>query len=409
MSATRTIQTFAGRVATAAPTSRLGAARCYSVLARATRLSATPTANSWAAAATRFTSVPARTLKTLDFGGTKETVYERADYPKEKLQQIFGKDTMAVLGYGPQGRGQSLNMRDNGLKVIIGTRKDGRSWKKALEDGWTPGKDLFPIEEACQQGTVIMNLLSDAAQVHTWPTIKKHLTAGKTLYFSHGFGVVYRDQTNIVPPKDIDVILAAPKGSGFTVRRLFQDGKGINSSIAIFQDASGQAQERAAALGIAIGSGYLYETTFEREVSSDLVGERGILMGAIQGLFRAQYDVLRARGHTPSEAFNETVEEATQSLYPLIGEKGMDWMYSNCSTTAQRGALDWEKPFHDATKPVFEKLYEEVANGNEARRSIEKNSASNYREELEKELEAINQHEMWRTGKTVRSLRPENQ
>ncbi|KAJ1908985.1 Bifunctional acetohydroxyacid reductoisomerase [Tieghemiomyces parasiticus] len=405
MSASRTIQSLAGRVA--APTSRLQAVRCYSALARAARVSATPAV---ARPATRSaTAVPARTLKTLEFGGSKETVWERADFPKEKLQQVFAKDTMAVLGYGPQGRGQSLNMRDNGLKVIIGTRKDGRSWKKAVEDGWVPGKDLFPIEEACAQGTVIMNLLSDAAQGPLWPVVKKHLTPGKTLYFSHGFSVVYKDDTKIVPPKDIDVVLAAPKGSGFTVRRLFQDGKGINSSIAVFQDASGHARERIAALGIAIGSGYLYETTFPKEVYSDLVGERGVLMGAIQGLFQAQYEVLRAHGHSPSEAFNETVEEATQSLYPLIGEKGMDWMYSNCSTTAQRGALDWKKPFYQVSKPVFQKLYEEVLNGNEARRSITKNGAENYREELEKELAEINNSEMWQAGKTVRSLRPENQ
>ncbi|KAJ1654163.1 Bifunctional acetohydroxyacid reductoisomerase [Dispira simplex] len=410
MNTTRAIHSVVGRVAN--PVSRVNALRCYTVLARATmmnRMGGPTTAARLAPRTTGVTASQTRSIKTLDFGGTKETVWERADYPREKLQEIFGKDTMAVLGYGPQGRGQSLNMRDNGLNVIIGTRKDGRSWKKAVEDGWQPGKDLFPIEEACDKGTVIMNLLSDASQSTTWPTVSKYLTPGKTLYFSHGFSVVYKNDTKVVPPKDVDVILCAPKGSGFTVRRLFQDGKGINSSIAVFQDVSGQAQERAQALGIAIGSGYLYKTTFEKEVQSDLVGERGVLMGAIQGLFLAQYEVLRARGHTPSEAFNETVEEGTQSLYPLIGEKGMDWMYSNCSTTAQRGALDWMKPFHDASKPVFEKLYEEVRNGNEARRSIEKNSAANYREELEKELAEINESEMWRAGRTVRSLRPENQ
>ncbi|ORX64182.1 ketol-acid reductoisomerase [Basidiobolus meristosporus CBS 931.73] len=357
------------------------------------------------ATATNF--VQTRSIKTLDFGGTQETVYERSDYPKEKLQKIFANDTLAVLGYGPQGRGQALNMRDNGLNVIIGQRK-GRSYDQAVEEGWVPGKNLFSIEEACDKGTVIMNLLSDAAQKQLWSTVKPYLTKGKTLYFSHGFSVVYKEDTGVIPPTDIDVILAAPKGSGFTVRRLFQQGRGINSSFAVFQDASGNAKERAIALGVGIGSGYLYETTFEKEVYSDLTGERGILMGAIQGAFQAQYEVLRARGHSPSEAFNETVEEATQSLYPLIGEKGMDWMYSNCSTTAQRGALDWWKPFYEATKPVFEKLYTSVADGSETRRSLEKNSEENYRAGLEKELEEIRESEMWRAGKTVRSLRPEN-
>ncbi|KAJ3079882.1 Bifunctional acetohydroxyacid reductoisomerase [Quaeritorhiza haematococci] len=349
-----------------------------------------------------------RGVKTLDFGGVKETVWERADFPKEKIHEIFKNDVMAVIGYGTQGMAQSLNMRDNGLNVIIGVRK-GHSWDLAVKDGWVPGKTLFEIEEACQKGTVIMNLLSDAAQKALWPTMKKYVTKGKTLYFSHGFSIIYHDQTGVVAPKDVDVILAAPKGSGATVRSLFQEGRGINSSVAVYQDVSGKARERAFALGVGIGSGYLYETTFEKEVYSDLTGERGVLMGAIQGMFMAQYEVLRSKGHTPSEAFNETVEEATQSLYPLIGANGMDWMYANCSTTARRGALDWAPEFYQATKPVFQRLYAAVENGSETRRTLEENARPDYRERLEKELEAIRESEMWRAGKTVRSLRPENQ
>ncbi|KAI0225011.1 Bifunctional acetohydroxyacid reductoisomerase [Massospora cicadina] len=349
-----------------------------------------------------------RTLKTLDFGGTQEKVWERSDYPKEKLAEMFNTDTISVIGYGPQGRGQALNIKDNGLSVIVGIRKGGHSWKKAIEDGWVEGKDLFSIEEACDKGTVVLNLLSDAAQKELWPTMKPYLTKGKTLCFSHGFSVVYKEDTKVIPPSDIDVILVAPKGSGLTVRNLFLEGRGINSSVAIFQDVSGQAKERVLALGVAVGSGYLYETTFQKEVYSDLTGERGILMGGIHGAFLAQYEVLRAKGHSPSEAFNETVEEATQSLYPLIGAKGMDWMFGNCSTTAQRGALDWYPKFYKATKPVFEELYARVEDGSETRRSLEKNSEADYREKLEVELRAIRESEMWRAGQTVRSLRPEN-
>jgi len=348
-----------------------------------------------------------RTFRTLDFGGQKETVYERQDVPPAKLKSLFEKDTLAVIGYGPQGRGQSLNAKDNGLNVVVGVRKGGRSWNAALEDGWEEGKTLFEISEAAARGTVIMYLLSDAAQVQLWEShIKSHLTRGKTLYFSHGFGIIFNNQTGIVPPSDVDVILVAPKGSGLTVRSLFQEGRGINSSFAVFQDFSGNAQERAIGLGIGIGSGYLYETTFKKEVFSDLVGERGILMGAIQGMFQAQYDVLRSRGHSASECANETVEEATQSLYPLVAKNGMDWMYANCSTTAQRGALDWWRPFYDAAKPVYERLYDAVADGTEAKRSIEKNSAKGYREELEKELAEIRDSEMWRAMKTIRSCDP---
>ncbi|MBO7585512.1 MAG: ketol-acid reductoisomerase, partial [Bacteroidales bacterium] len=294
------------------------------------------------------------------------------------------------------------------FNVIVGQRKGGKSWDKAVADGWVPGETLFEIEEACKKATIIEFLLSDAGQISAWPTVKKHLTAGKALYFSHGFAITYQDRTGIIPPKDVDVIMCAPKGSGTSLRRLFLQGRGINSSYAIFQDATGKAYERTIALGVGIGSGYLFETTFKRETYSDLTGERGTLMGAIQGIFAAQYDTLRAHGHTPSEAFNETVEELSQSLLPLVAENGLDWMYANCSTTAQRGALDWWKRFRDATKPVFESLYESVATGNEAQISIDSNSKPDYREGLEKELKEMRESEMWQAGKVVRTLRPEN-
>ncbi|MEA4903485.1 MAG: ketol-acid reductoisomerase [Petrimonas sp.] len=344
----------------------------------------------------------------MNFGGVEENVVTRDEFPLSKAQETLKNETIAVIGYGVQGPGQSLNLRDNGFNVIVGQRRNSKSWDKAVSDGWVPGKTLFDIEEACQRGTIIQYLLSDAAQIALWPTVKKHLTAGKALYFSHGFGITYKERTGIIPPADVDVILVAPKGSGTSLRKMFLEGRGLNSSYAIFQDATGKAYDRVVSLGIGVGSGYLFETDFKREVYSDLTGERGTLMGAIQGLLLAQYEVLRENGHTPSEAFNETVEELTQSLMPLFAEKGMDWMYANCSTTAQRGALDWMGPFHDATKPVFEKLYKEVASGNEAQRSIDSNSQADYREKLEEELKTLRESEMWQTGAVVRKLRPEN-
>jgi len=352
-----------------------------------------------------------RGLRTLDFGGSKENIVERADYPQTKYREMFKNDTLCMLGYGTQGRGQALNLRDNGMNVIVGVRKGGKgsSWEKAVADGWVPGKSLFEIDDALKKGSVIMYLLSDAGQKAEWPRVKQYLTKGKTLYVAHGFSIVFNKDTGVVPPKDVDVIMVAPKGSGTTVRNLFLEGRGINGSVAVFQDASGQAKERAYALGIACGCGYLYETTFQKETFSDLVGERGVLMGMVQGAFQAQYEVLRAKGHSPSEAFNETVEEATQSLWPLVGAKGMDWMFGNCSTTAQRGALDWAPRFHQALKPVFEKLYSEVENGNECRRTLDVNSRPDYKANLEKELNELRSSEMWRAGATVRQLRPENQ
>jgi len=345
----------------------------------------------------------------INFGGVKEDVVTRKEFTLAKAKSVLKKQTIAVIGYGVQGPAQALNLRDNGFNVIVGQRKNSKSWKKAIDDGWKPGKTLFEIEEALEKGTVISYLLSDAAQIQLWPTVKKHLAKGKTLYFSHGFAVTFSKQSGIVPPKDVDVVLVAPKGSGKTVRRIFLEGRGINASYAVYQNPSGKAEDTVKAMGIGIGSGFLFKTTFEKEVYSDLTGERGILMGAIAGLMEAQYSLLRKMGHSPSEAFNETVEEATQSLIPLIGENGMDWMFANCSTTAQRGALDWKGKFRDATAPVFKELYESVKTGKEAARTIKKNSEPDYREKLQKELDTIHNSEMWQTGSTVRKLRPENQ
>ncbi len=344
----------------------------------------------------------------INFGGVDEHVVTRDEFPLSKAQEVLKNHTVTVLGYGVQGPGQSLNMRDNGIRVIVGQREGTPSWKKALKDGWVPGETLFPLEEASARGTVIEYLLSDAGQKAFWPKLKPHLAKGKTLFFSHGFSITYRHLTGVIPPMDIDVVMVAPKGSGLSVRRNFLEGSGINSSFAVFQDATGKAEEMTLALGIAMGSGYLFETTFENEVYSDLTGERGVLMGAIAGIMEAQYNELRKHGHSPSEAFNETVEEFTQSLIKLTAEKGMDWLYANCSTTAQRGALDWKGKFRDAVAPLFSDLYRRVADGTEARIVLEKNSQPDYREKLDAELAAMGNSEMWRAGAKVRELRPEN-
>jgi len=344
----------------------------------------------------------------IDFGGTMEEVITSEEFPLDKAREVLKDEVVAVLGYGVQGPGQALNMRDNGIPVIVGQREGGASWERAVNDGFVPGKTLFPVEEAAKRATVIQYLLSDAGQMAMWPKIKECLNEGDALYFSHGFSVVYKDQTQVVPPKNVDVILAAPKGSGRTVRTNFLDGSGINSSFAVFQDYTGRARERVLALGIAIGSGYLFETDFQKEVFSDLTGERGVLMGCLAGVMEAQYNLLRKHGHSPSESFNETVEELTQSLIRLVAQNGMDWMFGNCSTTAQRGALDWAPKFRKAVEPVFNELYESVTSGKETARVLDVNSAPDYREKLNAELDQIKNSEMWRAGAAVRSLRPEN-
>ncbi|MBN1104085.1 MAG: ketol-acid reductoisomerase [Deltaproteobacteria bacterium] len=345
----------------------------------------------------------------IDFGGVVEEVVTSEEFPLARTREVLRNERIAVLGYGVQGPGQALNLKDNGFEVIIGQREEEPVyWNKAIQDGFVPGKTLLPIEEAARKGTVILYLLSDAGQMATWPMVKRCLNEGDALYFSHGFSIVYKEQTKVIPPKNVDVIMVAPKGSGRTVRSNFLDGSGINSSFAVFQDFTGRAKDRTLALGIAIGSGYLFATTFEKEVHSDLTGERGVLMGCLAGVMEAQYDLLRKKGHTPSEAFNETVEELTQSLIRLVGENGMDWMYANCSTTAQRGALDWKGRFRDAVAPVFEELYQSVVAGVETGIVLEANSAPDYRERLEKELAVMRESEMWKAGAAVRALRPEN-
>ncbi len=345
----------------------------------------------------------------INFGGVMENVVTREEFPLEKARQILKDEIIAIIGYGVQGQAQSLNLKDNGFKVIVGQRKNSDSWIKAKADGWQEGKDLFEIEEAAKRGTIVCFLLSDAGQIAVWPKIKPYLTEGKALYFSHGFGITFSKETKIIPSRNIDIILVAPKGAGRTVRKLFKEGRGINASYAIYQNSTGKASDRVKAMGIGIGAGYLFETTFEKEVYSDLVGERGMLLGALIGVMEAQYELFRKKGHSPSEAFNETVEELTQSLIPLMAEKGPDWLLANCSTTAQRGALDWKDKFKRAVMPLFKKLYQSVEQGKEARRVIRKNSQKDYRKQLEKELELLRNKEMWQAGAKVRELRPENQ
>jgi len=343
----------------------------------------------------------------IDFGGTQEEVITRKEFPMTRARKVLAKEVIAIIGYGVQGPAQSLNLRDNGFNVIVGQAPEfKRDWDRAVKDGWKPGKTLFPIDEAVRRGTIIQLLVSDAAQRAVWPVIKANLKPGDALYFSHGFSIAYRKQTGVIPPADVDVIMVAPKGSGTSVRRNFLSGAGINSSFAVEQDATGKARERCLAVGIGIGSGYLFPTTFQHEVYSDLTGERGVLMGALAGIMEAQYDVLRAHGHTPSEAFNETVEELTQSLIRLVDENGMDWMYANCSATAQRGALDWKPRFRKAVLPVFRELYQRVRAGKECARVLKACGAPDYQAQLQKELNQIRDSEMWQAGAAVRALRP---
>lgn len=332
-----------------------------------------------------------------------EFLESKSNYSIDNCRKIIGDNIISVIGYGSQGRSQALNLKDNGFNVVLGLREMGSSWDKAIEDGWNPDQDLYDINEASQKGSIIKYLLSDAGQIDQWSIINNNLQPGNTLYFSHGFGIHYQEYTNIIPPEDVNVVLVAPKCSGRTVRQNFLNRKGFNSSYAIHQD-SGDAFETTMALAFGIGNNLLFETTFEKEVISDLTGERCILMGMIQAAFSAQYKVLRSHGHSPLEAYNETVEEALKSLYPIINENGMDWLYANCSTTAQRGALDWAPKFEEKLIPMIEECYQSVKDETEVRNVIEANSDGNYRKKLDKELEEMASQELWSVFRQIRKL-----
>ncbi len=342
----------------------------------------------------------------INFGGTVETLVSRREFSLARARTALKPETVAVLGYGVQGAAHALNMRDSGIRVIVGQREGTASWARAKRDGWKPGRTLFSLGEAAKRGTILMLLVSDAAIRTVWPAISPSLTPGKALDFAHGFGLVFHTLTRLVPPKGVDVFMVAPKGAGATLRRNFRSGAGINASCAVERDATGRARERCLACGIALGANNLFPTTFERETVGDLTGERGMLVGGLAGMMQAQYDVLRENGYTPSEAFHETVEELTQSLIRLVDEVGMDGMFRHCSVTAQRGALDWMPRFRAAVLPTFRKLFASVKSGKEAARVMRLCGRPDYPKRVRKELDALRRSEMWRAGAAVRALRP---
>ena len=345
----------------------------------------------------------------IDFGGIEETVITRDEFPLEKAQKVLKNEVIAVLGYGSQGPGQSLNLRDNGFNVIVGQRKldNGKvsnSYQKALDDGWIPGETLFDINEAAKKATIIEFLLSDAGQKVAWPQLEKCIEDGNTLYFSHGFSLNFPQYTRVTPPANIDVVLVAPKGAGRSVRTNFLNGGGINSSFAVHQDYTGSALEKTLALGIGIGSGFLFETTVRNEVVSDLTGERAVLLGELWALAEASYDALRQQGYSPEDAFIQSSEQITQVILPLIGRSGSVEIYEQTISAKQYGSVsDHQRITREVTRPLMEQLYRSVVSGIETQRSLEANSRNGYRDQLNSELSVIDNSEMWLTGEKIRA------
>ena len=352
-----------------------------------------------------------------DFGGVKERVVTRDDFSLARARQTLRDETIAIIGYGVQGPAQGLNLRDNGFNVVVGQR-EGPTYDKALLDGWVPGVNLFSIEEAVKRATQpqerrlipgqVQYLLSDAGQKEVWPNILPLLRRGTNVYFSHGFSYTFRDQSGVVPRDDNDVTMVAPKGPGRNLREYFLEGRGVNSSYAVGQDSTGRALERTLATGMAIGSGFLFETTFEDEVVSDLTGERGVLLGAVYGLWQGAYNVLRQDNFSPEDAALHTVEISTQTISKIIGEKGGDGLLRDLQDLRPDLVpyfLGGFRSAYERSRPVFVDLYEKVESGVEARRVLEANSKPDYRETLNRELAQIADSEFGWAATDVRQIR----
>lgn len=346
-----------------------------------------------------------------DFGGVKEIIVTRDDFSLERARQVLGGESLVILGYGVQGPAQSLNLRDNGFNVTVGQRPRGENHEKALADGWTPGRNLFDVEDAVRHARTIgrsmqvQYLLSDAGQSQVWPQLRPLLRPGDALLFSHGFSHVYRTLTGVVPSEDVDVILVAPKGAGRSLRDHFREGRGINSSFAVGQDFTGRARDRAIATGMAIGSGFLFPTTFEKEVYSDLTGERGVLLGAIYGLAEAAFNNLRQRALSPYEAANHSVEVAVETISRIVGARGGDGLVRELPDELLPYFANGFVAAVDATSDVFEELYESVRQGGETRKVLAANSRADYRAILDDELVRVSESELERAGALVRDRR----
>ncbi|GBC68481.1 Ketol-acid reductoisomerase (NAD(+)) [archaeon HR01] len=241
---------------------------------------------------------------------------------------------VAVIGYGSQGRAQALNMRDSGVKVVVGLREGGSSWRRALEDGFKP----LTIEEAAEKGDIIHILIPDPEQPSVYQRqIKKALKTGKTLGFSHGYNIHYK---TIAPPPDVDVVLMAPKAPGPRMRELYIQGKGVPALVAVGQNASGRGLDTALAMAKAVGCSRagVIETTFKDETETDLFGEQTVLVGGVMELIRNGFEVLVNNGYPPELAYFEVCNEM-KLIVDLIYEGGMTKMLKSVSDTAKYGGL----------------------------------------------------------------------
>ncbi|MFA7672198.1 MAG: ketol-acid reductoisomerase, partial [Sphaerochaetaceae bacterium] len=284
-------------------------------------------------------------------------------YEKDADMGLLEKKTVAIIGYGSQGHAHALNLHESGVDVIVGLYEGSKSWQIAEE----AGLKVMTASDAAKNSDLIMLLVNDEKQARLYDeSIKKHLTKGKYLAFAHGFNIHFGQ---IVPPKDVNVIMIAPKGPGHTVRSQFQEGKGVPSLIAVHQNPSGDSKEVAIAYAAGLGAGRagIFETTFKEETETDLFGEQAVLCGGISALIKAGFDTLVEAGYQPEMAYFECAHEM-KLIVDLINQGGLSYMRYSISDTAEYGDyVSGNRIITDETKKEMKKILQEIQDGKFAR------------------------------------------
>lgn len=324
----------------------------------------------------------------------KATTYYNGD---ADLDHLKGK-TVAVIGYGSQGHAHALNLKESGVDVVVGLRKQSSSWSDAAQEGL----NVMETAEAAKAGDIVMVLIPDQHQGEVYrESIAPNLEPGNALMFAHGFNIHFGQ---IVPPEGVDVFMVAPKGPGHLVRRVFTEGSGVPCLFAVYRDASGSAKETALAYAKAIGgtrAGVL-ETTFKEETETDLFGEQAVLCGGASELVKAGFEVLVEAGYQPEIAYFECLHEL-KLIVDLMYEGGIERMYYSVSDTAEYGGLSRGTRVVDAdTKKRMQKILEEVQSGDFADEWMKENSDG--LPNLNGMRENLGDHKIEKVGKELRSM-----
>ena len=316
---------------------------------------------------------------------------------------LSGK-TLAVIGYASQGRGQSLCYRDSGVNTILGLRRDGPSWKNAIEDGWVENETLFEIEEATKKGDIVELLIADTAQPEVFTEkIEPNLNEGKMLVFSHGFNIHFK---GVIPPKNVDVAMIAPKGPGFTVRKQFEAGFGVPALVAVEQDYTGKAWDKILAMAKAVGATKpgIFKTTFKDEVETDLFGEQVDLCGGVVEMVKHAFETLVEAGYNPLLAYWEVHHELHGLIAPLAYKYGNVGMLNRVSLTARKGAIATGKRVMDShVKENMKDSLKDIQSGKFAKDWMDEYKEFGF-SKLDAEIAELKQHDLETVGLQTRKI-----